>query len=153
MSGTTSSADYANAVQDDVLAAHSRRQLAIHLYPHVLAPLRNEALCREHVLHLARANSKGKGAERAMCGGVAVAAHDRGTREREALLGTDNVDNALALVVQAKVGDAIVLDILLERLCLYPRIFFLDELRDRFEVLASGGRDILWSNVSTCVRF
>ena len=44
------------------------------------------------------ADAIGERAERAMRRGVAVAAHDRGARQREALLRSDDVDDALALV-------------------------------------------------------
>ncbi len=45
-------------------------------------------------------------AERAMGGGVAVAADDGGSRQREALLGSDHVDDTLPLVELVVIFDA-----------------------------------------------
>ena len=50
----------------------------------------------EHVLDLAGADAERQRAERAVRGRVAVAAHDRHARLREALLGPDHVHDALA---------------------------------------------------------
>ncbi len=50
------------------------------------------------MLDLGRADAVGQRTEGAMRRGVAVAAHDRGARQREALLRTDDVHDALALV-------------------------------------------------------
>ena len=56
-----------------------------------------EALGREDHLHLARADAEGERAERAVGGGVRVAADDRHARLRQAELGTDDMDDALAV--------------------------------------------------------
>ena len=45
-------------------------------------------------------------AERAMGGGMAIAAHNRGARQCEALLRSDDVDNALALIEFVEIFDA-----------------------------------------------
>ena len=58
----------------------------------------DQRLCREHMLHLRRADAEGERAERAVGRGVAVAAHQRDARQREALLRADDVADALALV-------------------------------------------------------
>jgi hypothetical protein len=79
------------------------------------------------VLDLASADAKGQGTEGAMSRGVAVAADDGGAGEGEALLGADDVDDALALVAEAEVGDAKVLDVLLEGDALRARVILLDE--------------------------
>ena len=52
-------------------------------------------LRREHVAHLRRADAEGDGAERAVRGGVRVAAADRHARLREPALGADHVHDAL----------------------------------------------------------
>ena len=44
-----------------------------------------------------------------MCGGMAVAAHDRHPRLRDALFGPDDVDDALAGIVEAVEGDYLLL--------------------------------------------
>lgn len=150
--GTTGGANLANDVEDDVLGADTRGQLAVDLYPHVLAPLGDEALGGEHVLDLAGADAKGEGAKGAMCRRVAVSADDCGTGEGEALLGADDVDNSLPLVAQAEICDAKVLDVLLERDALRPRIILLDEARNVLEGFPGGGRDVLEGWPVRCVR-
>lgn len=130
-------------MEDDVLGADTRGQLAIDLYPHVLAPLGDEALGGKHVLDLAGADAKGEGAKGAMCRRVAVAADDCGTGEGEALLGADDVDNSLPLVAQAEICDAKVFDVLLEGDALRPRIILLDEARNVLEGFPRGGGDVL----------
>ena len=65
--------------------------------------------------------TEGEGAEGAVGGGVRVAADAGRAGQREALLGPDDVHDALALVGHAEVLDAEVLDVPLERLHLGPR--------------------------------
>ena len=74
---------------------------------------------------------------------MTVAAHDGGAGEGEALLGTDDVNNTLALVAEAKVCDAKFLDVLLERYALCPGVIFLDEARNVFEGFPGGCRNVL----------
>ena len=62
----------------------------------VPGPVLGQGLGGEHVLDLAGADAEGQGAERAVGGGVAVAADDGHARLGEALLGADDVDDALA---------------------------------------------------------
>jgi hypothetical protein len=59
-----------------------------------VTPVR-QRLRRQHVLDLAGADAKGQGAQRAVGGGVAVPADDRHAGQAEALLGPDDVDDAL----------------------------------------------------------
>ena len=54
-----------------------------------------QALRGEHVLDLAGADAEGERAERAVSGGMAVAAYDGHSRLGEAQLGTDDVHDAL----------------------------------------------------------
>lgn len=95
------------------------------------------------MLDLAGTDTKGKGSESAVGGGVAVAADDGSSGEGEALLGADDVDNALALVAEAEVGEAEVLDVLLESDALSAGVVLLDEGGDVLEGFAGGGGDIL----------
>jgi hypothetical protein len=118
------------------------------LYPHVLAALGDEGLCGEDVLHLARADAKGEGTEGAMGRRVAVAADDGGAGKGEALLGANDVDDALPLVTEAKVCDTELLDVLLERYALCPGVVLLDEARDVLEGFPGGGGNILRRAVS-----
>ena len=63
---------------------------------HVLRLDLHQRLRREHVLDLGGADAVGQRAERAVRRGVAVAANERHARQREALLGADDVADALA---------------------------------------------------------
>ena len=58
------------------------------------------------------ADAVGERAEGAVRRGVAVAAHDRRAGQGEALLGTDDVDDTLALVGLAEIFDAEILGVL-----------------------------------------
>ena len=53
------------------------------------------------------------------------------------------MNNPLPLVPEAKIRQTKLLDIILERGALQPRVVLLDELRDRLEVLPGRGRDIM----------
>jgi hypothetical protein len=112
--GTSSSTDLADGVEDDILGADTGGQLAVDLYPHVLAALGDKALSSKDVLDLTGTDTKGQCTEGAMCRSVAVTAHNGGSGESEALLGTDDMDNSLSLVPQAEICDTKLLNILLQ---------------------------------------
>jgi hypothetical protein len=76
-------------------------------------------------------------AEGAVGGGVAVAAHDGGAGQREALFRPDDVDDALALVGLGEVLDAEVGCVLCQCLDLDAAFFFFDAVR------AVGGRHVV----------
>ncbi|MGX1066289.1 hypothetical protein AB7M39_005654 [Bradyrhizobium diazoefficiens] len=76
-------------------------------------------------------------AERAMRRGVAVTADDGGAGQGEALLGADDVDDALALVELVVIFDAEFPGIVGQRLDL------LDALRIRIRLGAVGGRHVV----------
>src|SRR5260370_39483851 len=59
---------------------------------------RSMRLRGKHMLRLRRADAEGERTERAMRSGMAVTAHKRHSRQREALLGAHDVANTLALV-------------------------------------------------------
>ena len=65
-----------------------------------------QRLGREHMLDLAGADAERERAERAMRRGMAVAADHRGARQGEALLGPDDVDDALLGRDRVDIGDA-----------------------------------------------
>jgi hypothetical protein len=75
-------------------------------YAHVLRLLLDQRLRGQHVLDFRRADAMRQRAECAMRRGVAVAADDRRARQRKALLGADDVDDALALVELVVIFDA-----------------------------------------------
>ena len=88
------------------LAVTPGGQLAVDGDGHRARPLLGQRLGGEDVLDLAGADAEGQRAERAVGGGVAVAAHDRHARLGEALLGADDVDDALVRVAHRVEGDA-----------------------------------------------
>lgn len=76
-------------------------------------------------------------AERAMRRGVAVAADDGGARQRKALLGADDVHDALALVVLVVIFDAEFLGVLRH----HPHL--LDAFGIGIRLGTVGGRDVV----------
>ncbi|MGY3463521.1 hypothetical protein ACVW0I_000392 [Bradyrhizobium sp. LM6.11] len=113
------------------------RQFAVDGDAHVLRLLLDQRLRRQHVLDLARADAVRERAERAMRRGVAVTADDGGTGQRKALLGADDVDDALAPVELVVIFDAEFPGVVSQRLDL------LDALRIRVRLGAVGGRDVV----------
>ncbi len=89
------------------------------------------------MLDLGRADAVGERAEGAMRRSMAVAAHDRGAGQREALLGPDDVDDALTLVELVEILDAEILGVLRERGDL------LGAFRIRIGLAAIGGRNVV----------
>ncbi len=97
---------WAMIAEHDVLGRDARRRVAVDDDRHRPRPHLRQRLSGEHVLDLARADPERQRAERAVRGGVAVAAHDRHARLREALFGPDHVHDALARVAHAVEADA-----------------------------------------------
>ena len=98
IAGAAGGADLADDGEDDVLGGDAGRQLAVDHRAHVLRLRLDQRLRRQHVLDFRGADAVGERAERAVGRGVAVAAHQRDAGQREALLGADDVDDALPLV-------------------------------------------------------
>ena len=88
-------ANPADDAEDDVLSGHSRRERAVDPDLHRLRFFLDEGLGGHDVLDLGSADTHREGAKRAVGGGVAVAANDDLTGLRVALLGPDDVDDAL----------------------------------------------------------
>jgi hypothetical protein len=87
--------------------------------------------------HFGCADAEGVGAEGAVRRGVAVAANDQQSRQCQALFGTDDMDNALARIAQAKKPDPIAGRVDLE---------LADHVGDRGigdRVAASAGRHVM----------
>ncbi len=76
--------------------------LAAHLDLHGLRFELREALRGEHVLDFAGADAEGERAERAVRGGVAVAANDRQSRLRDAEFRADDMHDALIAAVHVE---------------------------------------------------
>lgn len=69
--------------------------------------LHPQGLGRQDVAALGRADAEGEGADAAMGGGVGIVADDGGARQADALLGADDMDDALARVARAVERDAV----------------------------------------------
>ena len=130
VAGGAVDAHLADRREDEVLGGDAEAELARVADAHRARLGRDEALRRQHVLDLARADPEGERAERAVRRRVAVAADDRHAGLRDAELGPDDVDDALALGAQRVDRDAELLAVGLERLDLHAAELVLDE-RDR----------------------
>ncbi len=97
------------------------------------------------MLDLAGADAEGQRAERTVRCGVRVAADDRHAGLRDAELRSDDVDDALAAVAEAGVGDTELGRVAIERLELQTREVILDpgdaELDARRRRVVVGGRE------------
>jgi hypothetical protein len=74
---------------------------------------------------------------------MAVTADNSGAWEGEALLGSNDMDNSLALVAQAEICQTEVLDVFLEGNALYTRVIFFDEGGDVLDAFSGCGGNIL----------
>ena len=106
MARAAADADLGDQRQDDVLGRHAGSQPAIDAHLEGLRLRLEQALGRQHVLHLAGADAEGERAERAVRGGVAVAADDGHAGLRQPQLGADDVDDALPVAADAVERDA-----------------------------------------------
>ncbi len=96
-------------VEDDVLRGHARAQPAAHLDAPDLELVHRQGLGGQHVAHLRGADAKGDGAERAVGGGVGIAAADGHARLGESVLRAHHVDDALLAIFRREVADAVLL--------------------------------------------
>ena len=115
IAGAAGGADLADDGENDVLGGDAVRQLAVDHRAHVLRFLLDQRLRRQHVLDLGGADAVRQRAERAVGRGVAVAADDGGAGQRKALLGADDVNDALTLVELVVIFDAEILGVLRQR--------------------------------------
>ena len=126
-------------MEDNVLGSDTLGELALDVDAHVLGLGLGEGLGSEDVLDLGGSDTEGEGAEGTVGRSVRVTADNSRTGEGEALLGTNNVDDTLALVAHAEVGQAELLDVLLKSLDLGTRVGLVDERRDILEGLTGSG--------------
>ena len=100
--------------------------------------LGQQRLRRQHMLDFGGADAVRQAAERAVGGGMRVAAHHRHAGQRRALLRADHMDDALALVAHAEIGRApYCVDVGVQRFDLQAR----DRVGDA--VAAVGGRHVV----------
>ena len=116
IAGAAGGADLGDHRQGDVLGGDAFGQLAVHGDAHVLGLLGAQGLGRQHMLDFGGADAEGQRAERAMGGGVAVAADDGGAGQGPALFRPDDVHDALADIVHGEIFDAEIAGVLLQGL-------------------------------------
>ena len=126
MAGAAGGADLADDGEDDVLGGDALGKRAVDAHPHVFRLLLDQRLGGEHMLNLARADAVGERAEGAVGRSMAVAANDGGAGQREALLGTDDMHDALAAVALVVILDAELACVLGERRDLERRFGVVD---------------------------
>ncbi len=106
VAGEPTDAEPPERAEDQVLGGHTEAELALVADAHRARLVLDHALRRQHVLDLARADPERERAERAVRGGVRVAAHDRHARLGDAQLGADHVHDPLAVRAQRVDGHA-----------------------------------------------
>jgi hypothetical protein len=100
VAGPAAHADLRDDREDEVLRAHARPEATFHADREGPRAALEEALGGEDVPDLGGPDPEGEGAERAVGGGVAVAADDGHARLRRALLRPEDVDDALRVVLE-----------------------------------------------------
>jgi hypothetical protein len=121
-------------VEDNVFAGDTGWELAVDLNSHVLAAAGNKGLGSEDVLDFTSSDTEGESTEGTVGGGVTVTADDSCAGQGETLLGSNDVDNTLALVTHTEVGQAEVFHILLQSRALETRVVLLDKFLGILEV-------------------
>jgi len=104
-----------NDGENHVLRVHACGKRAGDAYASHLYRLHGQTLRRQHVAHLRRADAECHRSERAVRGGVTVAARDRHARLCEPELRADHVHDALPVVVEAGEAHTEIPAIALER--------------------------------------
>lgn len=98
MTDAAGSSNLADDCKDDVFGGDAGGQHAINSDAHPLWPGLHQRLCGKHVFYFAGADAKSERTECAVCCGVAVAANNGHAWKRAALLGADDMHDALLLV-------------------------------------------------------
>nr|WP_252934162.1 hypothetical protein [Streptomyces sp. EL5] len=98
-------------VQDDVLGGDTRGECAVDLDAAHLEPVHGHGLGGQDVAHLGGADPQGDGAERPVRRGVRVAAGDGHTGLGKALLGADDVDDAVLVAARGEETESEVLGV------------------------------------------
>lgn len=93
----------------------------------------------------AGADTESKGSKGSMCRSMTVTTDYSGPRKGEALLWTYDMDNALALVAQAEVGETEGLNVGLQGEALCTRVGLFNELSHVLEVVAGCSGNILYA--------
>ena len=137
MAGPARRADAADDGENHVLRGYAARERTLDAHAHVLHLARHEALRCENVLDFRGADAVREAGKSAMRAGVRIAAHDRHARQGRALLGADDMHDALAPVEEREVDlRAEVADVRVERLDLQLG----ERVADAFHALIPPGR-------------
>ena len=145
VSDPAAGADVADDGEDDVLGGDALGDLAVDGHAHPLRSRLRQRLRRQHMLDLAGADAERQRPERAVGRGVAVAAHHCHAGQRAALLGSDDVHDALAGIAHREVDDAELLGVLAQHLDLAGRDRIGDRLVDvgsRHVVVLGGDGEV-----------
>ena len=115
MGSGAAGADASDEGKDQVLGGHPRRRCPLELQCEGLRAALQEALRRQHVAHLARADPEGESAQRTVGAGVAVPADDGQAGAGEPELGADDVHDSLPCIARREERDPELLAVALER--------------------------------------
>ena len=99
-------ADFSDQRENQVLGRNSFRPFAVEAHQRRLRFRLREALRRQHVLDLARADAESQSAERAVRRSMAVPAHDGQSGLRNAEFRPDNMHDALIAAVHVEESNA-----------------------------------------------
>ena len=102
---TPGDADLSDEREDDILHRHAGMQFAIEHDAHAFLLALTQRLRGEDAFAFTRADAERHGAEGAVRAGVAVAANQGRTRQREAQFRPDDVDDTVPMIVHGDVGD------------------------------------------------
>ena len=97
--------ELAHKVQSHILCCNALTKLAVDIDAHRLRLALKDALRGHNHLDLGCTDTESHGSHCSVCRGVRVATNDSHTRQRESLLRTYNVDNAVVLRVHGKMSD------------------------------------------------
>ncbi len=100
-------ADCADDPEDQVLGGGAGGKLAVHADAHGAGHAVDQRLGGQHMLNLGRADAEAERAERAVGGGMAVAADHHHARPDHAVLGRDHVLDALQRIVGVEQRDRV----------------------------------------------
>ena len=136
--------EQADDVKDHILGVDSGAKVAIDFDAADFESLERKCLRGQHIAHLGGTDAKGDRTESSVRGGVRIAACDRGTRLGDALLGADDVDDALLARREVEISDAEVIGIFAQRLHHFCGKWVLWRvLVDRWHDVVDGGKSTL----------
>ena len=101
-SGSAAGSNFADQREDHIFRRHARLKPPVELHEEIFRFALQEALRREDHLDFARSDSVSERAERAVRGGMTVAANDGTAGLGQSQLGTDHVHDSLLRTVEIK---------------------------------------------------